>query len=479
MDLFALMDFRKFTEDELFKVLYQELINKKILDSLSSDIEDESRYNFYKKAFIKEVLNRLNVILNYTEYFYFENSYTEHYWKEVFSHHYVNTDYTDISKVIRVHFFNKKLKSVNDNETIIEKSYLGYVTLRPIIDFNLMISTICPNWNQYQLGKDFNIMTYEKLVHIGPFELNINTYEFYAQDSVYTVCAHADILMFSAFLNEKYNHKNLKVKDIIKPTNYIPLPNSGMDYKDIKKVFIENDIPFRLHFKPKAKRHQKSKQYRKIKEKVIPILEMYINSSLPVIVHNKDHVVLVIGMALDEYNNKCFVIYDDSGYFLNDSKTYINSEYYNQGSACSFVGLVSYDEIIPANNDTTLFFAATHERVLITPDEYNGLLRDHIDDLYEKGNISERNYKKLMPKSYILDSASFKRKLYETLENNKNPKFWKKAKSLIGENLPHYVWCTELKIKDGTMYCIANPTYPANTQANVFIIDFCEYKLSN
>lgn len=469
MQITDIMDFINYSDEELFRKVNECLIAKKVVKGGSKNLED----------FKNSILSRIRIITNKCKYFYFEEEYTDHFWKEIYSHHYSNTNYTKHNQAMRIHFFNKNFTKYNSPQERIDESYLGYVTLRPVKDFHLMISMICPNWDYLKISDSYEIMTYQKAVHVGPFETNINTFDFFSQDSVYTICAHADIMMFSTFLNRKYNYKRLKIKDIIESSKYVPLPNPGLSYEGIQNIFCKNDIPFQLHFKPKLsnsikqQNKRKRQQLKDIESKCYDVVEMYINSKLPVIVYNNKHVVVIIGIAKDEYNKKYFIVYDDSGSFIYHSNYYRQKDDYSKDGSSPFVEMIPYDELFPPNNNLTFFFGATHERVLINPDEYKGLLQSHLIFLKNQNIIETTDQNILQPKSYIIENEIIKKILYQSVESSPiNSKKFHFIKTLINSNLPHYLWCTEIRLNHEKLFCIADPTFPVNTTSEIFIFHF-------
>lgn len=56
--------------------------------------------------------------------------------------------------------------------------------LRPVPDYNLMLSFIIPNWLTLKYEMEAWVMTYERCVHISGFVVLIKTIPFYFQDTV-------------------------------------------------------------------------------------------------------------------------------------------------------------------------------------------------------------------------------------------------------------------------------------------------------
>lgn len=435
-------------------------------------LEDEFEHNIQFELYNDYILSKIRLILNDCMYILIENEYTEAIWKEIFSIHYAHTSYCNNNKVMRIHFFNKTLNLNNEiNNDILTQSYLGYITLRPVPDFNLMLSFVVPNWNILKYKEDSYIMTCEKIVHIFSYKIHIRTFSFYSQDSVVTTCAQADIIMFSTYTNIKYNHKMIKVSDIQEYMKYSPLPSKGLTAKEMLEIFRSNGSPVDYHLKKKIKDKRK---YTKHKEKGIPyneslnhitnIVDSYIESGLPVIAYKSKHVVLIIGHTK---NRRHYIIYDDSGAFLKN----VNGE-------DSFIGTVSNRQLFPNNNETTYLICATHGRVYLTAEEYDGFVDEEIENLDISQSFISRK------RNIIIDNVDLKSYLRSLL--NSGLKFDEYIKQniigLINKNLPHYLWYTELLLKNNTIIVlIGDTTYPVNTNLNIFKLVCCipsDYQLS-
>lgn len=435
--------------------------NFNLKDTLSLEEENDFQFKLYEKY----ILSKITLFTEQCMYILVENEYTESVWKELFSIHYANTSYCNSNKVMRIHFFNEcisKNKTINKND--LEESYLGYITLRPVPDFNLMLSFVVPNWNVLKYPEDNYIMTYKQIVHISSYKIAIQTFAFYSQDSVVTTCAQADIIMFATYTNSKFNHKMIKVSDIQDFMKYTPLPSKGLNAKEMLEIFRSNGSPVDYHLRKKIKkrgatRKQQEKEaveYNVALNHITNILDSYIEGCLPVIVYNAKHVVLIIGHTKNNPNK--YIVYDDSGVFL-QQVTHKNN----------FIGTVSNRDLFPNTNDTTYLICATHGRVYLTAAEYDEFVSEYIKkaDLSDEDIIRKRNI--------IVDNTDIKchlsniiktKEISDTYINNE-------IINLINSDLPHYLWYTELHFNDGFMLVlIGDPTYPVNTNLNIFKLNF-------
>lgn len=453
---------KKYTDNVLFDEICTNFKLKNIL-SIENPKSDEYIYQF--QLYKNYILSKITLFVNQCTYILIEKEYTESVWKEIFSLHYANTSYCNNNKVMRVHFFNSNIcKNTKNIYNTLSESYLGYITLRPIPDFNLMLSFIVPNWNVLKYNEPNYIMTYKQVVHIFSYKVTIQTFAFYSQDSVVTTCAQADIIMFSTYTNKKYNHKMIKVSDIQDYMKYSPLPSKGLTGKEMLEIFRSNGSPVDYHLKKKIKTRGKTRKqhlmeetsYKNALNHITNILDSYIESRLPVIVYNAKHVILIIGHTSSD--PKKYIIYDDSGVFLQQVVKKNN-----------FIGTVSNRDLFPNNNDTTYLICATHGRIYLTAAEYDGFVLERINGLgIDKKNIIKK-------RNIIIDNTDLKSHLLLILNSEKDidNELRKNIIDLINSNLPHYLWYTELHLNSDIMLIlIGDTTYPVNTHLDIFKLTF-------
>lgn len=435
--------------DHVFWMRIQEVLGN--VPTFSTKEQEElynrTRYNLFKRS----LLDRFELITKQAKFFLIEESYTEHTWKELHALHYANTNYSYGNKVIRVHFWNSDLSERNMGGKIshenVDKGYLGYVTLRPVPDYNLMLSFVIPNWLVIKFETDARIMTYERYVHILGFNVRIQTIPFYFQDTVFIRCAHADMLMFSLFLHHSYNFPRLSIADMIENNRYYPIPNGGLEYSDMLDIFYRNKIPVNFYYKPK-----KSKGRNVIAE-CIAVLCAYLESKLPVIVYNDQHVVLVIGYTNEK--EKRFIVYDDSGYFLSE-KT----------ESSNFVGIVRATDLFPDMGETYMI-AATYERVYLNPQEYFHFLDDYLKN-YERDDEDDFPTNFSQCRNVIVDNTILKNFLSKNCMELDNPEVAKQLELLLKTDQPHYLWYSEYNCDDYRYILVADPTYPSATKEIIF-----------
>ena len=293
-------------------------------------------------------------------------------------------------------------------------------------------------------------MTYDREVHIAGFDVTIKTIPFYFQDTVFIRCAHADMLMFSSFMHHAYKTPRLSIADMIENNRYYPIPNGGLEYSDMLDIFYRNRIPVSFYVKPKGENFEQQIQ------KYIAVLNAHLESRLPVIVYNDQHVVLVIGHTAETVRR--YVVYDDSGYFLS-GKT----------QSPNFIGIVKAEALFP-NQGETYMIAATYERVYLNPQEYFGFLDNYLKN-YESEEEDNFPTNFSQCRNIIIDNSVLKKYLCHFCMELDNPDVKQNLEVLLKMNLPHYLWYSEYTSEDYRYVLVADPTYPSVTKENIFPYD--------
>lgn len=172
---------------DFFEDYEEEKIFHKIQELIFMSLNNTTMYELFKENIKRKIWS----MLVQTQFYIIEDNYTETEWKDMISEHYIHTRYKYDAKVIRVHLFNA--------ENNVDKSYLGYFTLRKINNNGMILSFIYPNWNVLSLEernfKNVYLITAKRKIHIYADEIEIATTPFFIQDGAVTCCAHANILM--------------------------------------------------------------------------------------------------------------------------------------------------------------------------------------------------------------------------------------------------------------------------------------------
>ncbi len=431
-------------------------MDKVEIDAL--DTELSKLYSLEPVHFIK-VNKTIEPLRRVATHFLIE-SYTEREWKELLNYYYLNTTYKFLTEkpgeVFRIHFFNEK-----------EKSYLGFITLKPIPEPLFILSFIYPNfealiplWKNYKVleGLDVEdkifVMTYDRDVHLQDKKISIKTLAFYAQDDMVLACAHADILMLTKFLNKKWNTPEVRIGDILEGYSFFKLkqiPTKGLNIYQINEIFHANGYTMRyFNIEEQGLSHKDT----------FFVINSMLESSIPVYLFLKRcnehtyeyHVVLIIGHTLNEKTGqKKYLIYDDSGAlfeWLNKPRT--------------FIGLVSEEEL---KHFLHSIFIYEPERVYLSSLHILENFNKKHKDVFPK---AEEKFNRMLLIHNSKAKAFFKtEKLFVyKIPFHKNKNFEHNDKELIRfikTNQPHYVWLLEFNFDKRPLYLVADPTKHKDT----------------
>ena len=356
--------------------------------------------------------------------FKLESEYTKSEWKELLQQAYIHTSYirgyeSCVSKVIRVHCFSDKAER-----------YLGFFTLRPIRDELRVLDFIYPNFNEIRLcdlysfglseGEYAYLMGYDRLLHIGGLEeRKIFTFPFFHQDSIVTVCAHADLLMISKFLYYKGVVGTIPtIADVVSQFTFSKqkrIPSKGLNVFQMLEICSSLGIHVKKeHLLNKTLDEKSSYEF---------LFHCLVDSGLPVIVAVKGrsagHVILVIGHTIDRSTGKRkYIVYDDSGAFL------------DKFGIKSFVGIVGFENIIES---CTAILYPEYEKVYL--DVFKVL------DLYnnDKSWNGIRNILGLINRTFFVETCSFKKFIFDQYQS-KNIKVFSILGSNIESELNSFFW---------------------------------------
>ncbi len=442
---------------------------KSIWDFLPAESLVNIDYDDFKEDIVLDVLSRIKKIVDDNcRYFYFEDEYVETSWKEMVSMHYINTSYNLGKNVARVHFM------CSDNFDA--SNYLGNITLRPITETNVMLSFVYPNWDTISEVKNSDILGYRKVIHVGHRDIPIRTFPFFSQDSIVASCAHADILMLTIYLKHVYGYKKINLKKMyLGKSEILRFPSSGLRPAEIFKIFADNDVPVKVHeiennlFENSLLEEAYFKQ---IEEIVFTNLE----SSIPVILGIKDHVVLIVG-SICINDKREYYYYDDSGYFSkgNEDDEDSASEFINRADWDTFINIMKEkkNKIYDKEDNRVLgnLFIPQHERVYIDCREYISVYEDFLSELkkYNEDNMVMNFFKGDFSQRHYLVELSKIKKFVNSIKNYIVGDISRgHAENLLDIKIPHYIWVTELymenDIEKKRILLYYDPTVIANTR---------------
>lgn len=446
-------------------------IKKFNVDNLSEDIAritlvDKERA---KKEIIQYIWPRLDLLHSDKEdedrYYILEEDYVETEWKDMISIHYINTSYHVDNSVIRIHLFLE--------DEVEDDAYIGFFTLRKINEPRVMLSYIYPNWEKIEyLSEKVYVMTYKKYVHISGKEIGFHTYPLFVQDNSTVACAQADIIAMSKYLHNKFDYNKIRIADMVNSYTYQRtkiFPTNGLNAVQMLQVFDTYNIPIRytaFKNKPNMNTEEITAELKSFKD----YIDYSVESAIPVLlgvslIENdklRKHVVQIIGHTSQAHDN--YVIYDDSGVFLN-----------NVVGEKGFVGAVNWDKLkkIIALK-TSFIICPIHEKVYLYHEDIERRLTYQIYNINNLKNLVDKNIIKKI-RYVLVDNRQIKHFLAVIMEFSNIESVKKEISKLLMHSMPHYVWYCEIPLKEGYFIYIADPTYNRATLGDVFLNDIPIY----
>lgn len=424
-------------------------------------INEEVKESFFR-VFKNSILDRISIIYELTKYVIIEENYVEPEWKEMISRHYIHSAYSRSLKqgVLRVHFLCE--------DEFIEENYLGFITIRPITEMAIALSFIYVNWKHsfFNNGTSY-VMTYKKDIHYLGKHLRIETYPFFAQDTIVTCCADANVVMLTKYYSNKFRSAftGRAASTFIKTSKKHQLPKK-VNAALLQGILTEVGIPFRI------KRFQDVKNYDdKQWDRVQKYIDVYIESAIPVILGIDGHVVQLIGhMEFEDDMEKRYIVYDDSGYLEHMCLKEGEQAKRKFSYLLSMNEIRKYYEKKEADEDRFFILMPEHERVYIDFERYQIYLLLRIKQ-YANVDLDKKSiYSKLFNGEKIKEEVTFRNML---VDNSCLKKFLiqqrsegqdKYIENLLSKELPHFLWYTEMGLNSDKICTCADPTMYYDTR---------------
>jgi len=407
----------------------------RIAKNLEDLLEDKKLYPFFDN---EELIKKLAFYIKERFDFHFQKSktfmgevYKEREWTKLYSLHYGMLHNNRIKNAtLRVHLFSSEFENIDQFEREIkdnDKSYLGYITIRPIPTVSGSISRARLKLLKEQFGltdEERNIIYIPVKVHILGKEFRYTSFPFIAQDNVVTVCAHADILMLSKYMFKKFNFNLIEIDtilDSIQTHNGRKIPSDGLVLEQILKVLEKNRYnPSFYQAKATEVIRYELENKNIAKLDVFDIIDVALRSDLCVLMVLSTHIVL-IGGYFYKNNEKYYIIYDDSSYYIEKmlAKKKLFSAAIKKEKLEKFLKEI-YDE----KEENTYLIIPTFDRFYFRYPSLVILLEVVIKDIIEQKYEGVDN---LSYKATLIDSVLLKRKI----------------KSISKYSMPHYVWYIE------------------------------------
>ncbi|MDR1210319.1 MAG: hypothetical protein LBK41_08440 [Clostridiales bacterium] len=442
------LELTKKDERELLKVL----LNSKIMADMNGTAIVDDMVSDFKEMLIK----RFWPMWDSAVWMLVESEYTDSVWSELYSLHYSQTTYAKSNKLFRVHLWGasdnvKKSSLVPANDA--DDKYIGFVTLRPVPDYDKMLSMVMPNWNVLKLGGETAyVMTYKRKVNINGFTYNTEVAPFYSQEQVYLCCCHSAMLMVSFYMHHKYNTPHTDVTDILSDNIHL-VPTEGESYEKILEILTRN----RIHVFPFVVDKSVASEDASSKNKLI--LDVNIESGLPVIVCRNGHALVVFGCtrAANGKPDK-YLVYDESGYFV-FSILHRNSHFANLLTEKEL-----FDDTIDENGETVkanaVMVVIRYPKVFVNAVNHYGNLSCYLDkqrDTVKKTIGEAGDYK-----TVLIRNSEAKFRLNSLRVSSKHPfdRHNDKLEKLLESDLTEFVYFSEFCCRDYTLSIVFDPTHP-------------------
>lgn len=413
----------------------------------------------FNRSLKEYIFDRIGLLYDLAEYVIIEENYVESEWKEMISKHYIHSAYSSTlrQKVIRIHFLS--------NDDFSEENYLGFITLRPLEEISIALSFIYVNWKHKIFSDSFSyVMTYEKEVHYKGKSITIHTYPFFAQDSIVTCCADANVIMLTKYFANKFNFTSIgKISSFFSNvTTKHQLPKK-VNASLLQRMLSDSDISFRVKRYYDAKKLSDNSW-----DRIQKYINTYIESGLPVILGLDGHVVQLIGHVNSNNDlDRKYIVYDDSGHLeklcnenpishrfcyllsINDIKKYLNDS-----DISGFFILMSEYEKVYIDFERYQLFLVEYLLQFAELDKKKTTILSHIFD--NKGEINNNTTFRNM----LIDNSVFKEFLLE--QNSLEQEQF--INDILSKELPHYLWYTEITVDNKTVCLCADPTMYYDTR---------------
>lgn len=362
---------------------------------------------------------RLHPFLTNAKTFISEKQYVDKSWRDLFSLHYCYTQYNKnhTDKAIRIHIFSSEINSLF---SVSPTDYIGYFTLRPIPAPNNVLSKVVfkpsPDYLGCDASEELYVMTCGTTANIGSNRFDILSFPAYSQDSMATICAHADMLMMTEYMHKKYSMGTPSVKNFlskIPPIRGRAIPSSGLTINQIAVCLAESGYQMGLKFFQKGEI-----------ESLFKTVDAYIESCIPCIIAFDEHVILAVGHTCNasydyNYNKASYIVVDDSGYHFKNSFG-MNPYVIHRVLHHDLKNILSES----LKKGGVFCFAVEPEKVFLSVEDVEEIINKRL-----KGTIAEKYERRYL----ITDSNIIKTFLYRDNEID----------CFEYQVLPHYVWYIE------------------------------------
>jgi len=264
---------------------------------------------------------------------FFVEDYIESEWRDIYSIYYSKLNKTISNSTKRIHFISE---DIDDIKLISDTNYNGYITIRPI-GGKLSLSRVRLRYDcSFYETKAMDVIEQKTVVNFPHISISYDSFPFFRQDGMVTVCAHADIHMLIKTMHKRHKFNHYGITNILKKINNNhgrDIPSEGLSMNDMVKALKERGFnPLITQFK-KGKYILQDGEIEIEKYSILDFLDSMIESALPVILAYDGHVIILAGISKIEDK---YLFFDDSGAHL--SKL--------DGDGSNFSKLISKSEIL-------------------------------------------------------------------------------------------------------------------------------------
>lgn len=423
--------------------------------------------SLFSQELKENVFDRIGVLYNLTKFAIIEENYVETEWKEMIAKHYIHSAYSSTlrQRVIRIHLLSE--------DEFSEENYLGFITLRPLEEITIALSFVYVNWKHKIFSNDISyVMTYPKEVHYMGKSIVIHTYPFFAQDSIVTCCADANVIMLSKYFLNKFNSISTEKLSLIfeKQSTQHQLPKK-VDSALLRRMLSDSGISYRIERYHDIEKMENSEWLRVQKN-----IDAYIESGLPVILGIDGHVVQLIG-HIDSNNglDRKYIVYDDSGHLekLCLENQQIKHKFSYMLSINDIKNYISKTQISQNEDKVNSFFLlmSEHEKVFIDFNRYQVFLSENLIQYADLDKNSNSLFSHIFDNnSKVKSSVSFRNMLIdnslikEFLLRQEIPEQSETINKILNKELPHYLWYTEISMGNKAVCLCADPTMYYDTR---------------
>jgi len=272
----------------------------KVLESLF-----ETEYNISKEI-VSQNLNYFNNLIKDDIGIYIEFPYVDKHYRDSYYSYYSTKHQRYSRDSIRLSFFTEIVDNDNfrniDKINCLQKSFLGYITIRPTRSNIFGRSILSP---QIYKKHNFICCLVKTNALVNGVKLDVHGFPYCAQDGETLSCAETTILNVNEYFGTKYSDYSptlpSQIIKILSQRSFERLiPSNGLNTEDISFVLKE----FGLSTKVYDKDEYNSEKSHSVSFK--EIINTYVDSGIPIIaaLRNKQigHAIIIIGR--EEVNDR-------------------------------------------------------------------------------------------------------------------------------------------------------------------------------